>query len=379
MKRRAGFVLLIVLATGLFAIADGQEPDPTPMNRARNEKTLVVATKAISDSTIAVPPATSVQFGLQADKSSRSGGIELSNWIEQERKLNGLQAVDLLPYHVVVSYEQYDDDGDNVHSGVYEEYWAGPKKYKRIYAADDFNQTDYATEKGLFRRGDQRWPNRTQSQVRSEIIDPFYYAASLEGFQGKNVERRFKANKLQCVFVEKGQANSDPTQYCFEPNSSVLRYSRGFGWFQTVYNRIEVFQGRSVAQDVDVTDGGKLFLKLHVEVVELLSPVDEAVFSPSSEAIGPLGGRVSGVNLAPINSAVFVPPNFPASLSHQHFKVGVHFVIGKDGHVISVNGTSGPPEAYHWCEDTIRRWVFRPFFVLDKPVEVEQESSCQYN
>ena len=88
---------------------------------------------------------------------------------------------------------------------------------------------------------------------------------------------------------------------------------------------------------------------------------------------------MSGVSLMPINPAVAIAPHLPTSLSHQHFVVGAEFVIGKDGHVISAHAVSGPPDAYNWCEDVIRSWVFKPFLVLDKPVEVEQKTSCTYN
>src|SRR2546430_2810422 len=102
--------------------------------------------------------------------------------------------------------------------------------------------------------------------------------ATLQGFHGRNVERTFSGYKLRCVFIERDSGISDPTQYCFEPDSSVLRYTRGFGWFQTVYNRIEPFQGRNIAQEVDVTDGGKPYLKLRLEAIEFLSHVDDASF-----------------------------------------------------------------------------------------------------
>src|SRR5437879_1452262 len=177
-------------------------------------------------------------------------------------------------------------------STAYEKYWAGKKKYKRIYKSDNLNQTDYATDKGLLRQGDQQWPDGAQSQVRSEVIAPFYYAATLQGFHGRNVMRTFSGYKLQCVFIERDSGISDPTQYCFEPDSSVLRCTRGFGWFQTVYNRIEPLQGRNIAQEVDVTDGGKPYLKLHVETIEFLSHVDDASFLPPRDAVGPLGDRL---------------------------------------------------------------------------------------
>lgn len=119
-------------------------------NHNGNLKTLVVATEAKSDSAIAIPPIASVTINLKNDKhSSRADAVDLTTWLPKVAALNGLQSGDLQPWHIVVTYDQFDEDGDNVHSVVYEEYWAGAKKYKRIYKSDNFNQTDYVTEKGV--------------------------------------------------------------------------------------------------------------------------------------------------------------------------------------------------------------------------------------
>jgi hypothetical protein len=336
-----------------------------------------VTTETQPDSVVTVPPVTSVTFNLKTEKGLNADAIDLASWIAKEAALNGLESAGVLPWHIVVTYDQFDEDGDNVHSGVYEEYWAGEKKYKRIYKSDDFNQTDYATDRGLFRQGDQQWPDPVQSRVRQELITPFDYAATLQGFHGRNVERTFSGYKLQCVFIERDSEVSDPTQYCFEPDSSVLRYTHEFGWFQTVYNRIEPFQGRNIAREVDVTNGGKPYLKLRVETIEFLSRVDDATFLPPHDAVGPFGGRVSGVQLVPISMSSI--PQWPASLRQQHFTVKVDIVVGKDGHVVSVHAISGPPEGYKACEDAVRTWMFEPFLVLGEPVEVEQMSGCTWN
>lgn len=377
MLRQVDFVLLSILVLGSSVLVHGQEGNPTAANDSTNQKTLIVATETKSDSVVPIPPVTSWTVSLRAEKKPAVDAIDLSSWIAKEAVLNGLQSKDVRPWHIVVSYDQFDEDGDNVHSGVYEEYWAGEKKYKRTYKSDDFNQTEYATDKGLFRQGDQQWPDRVQSQVASEIVAPFYYAATLQGFYGRNVERAFGGYKLQCVFIEQDSGVSDPTQYCFEPGTSVLRYTRGFGWFQTVYNRIELLEGRNIAHQVDVTDGGKPYLKLRVETIELLPHVDDASFIPPSDAVGPLGDRVSGVQLVPINMSSMA--QWPASLRQQHFTVKAEIVVGKDGHVISAHATSGPPEGYKACENAVRKWIFKPYLVLNKPVEVEQKVECQNN
>ncbi len=377
MPRPADVVVFSILVLSSLATVHAQE-GPTSVNRTGDLKTLVVTTETKSDSVITVPPATSVTVSLRGGKKAAGpDAVDLPTWLNKEASLNGLQSTDLLPWHIVVTYNQFDEDGDNVHSGVYEEYWVGDKKYKRVYKSDNLNQTDYATDKGLYRHGDQRWPNRAESQVRAEVIAPFSYAATLQGFHGRNLERTFSGYNLQCVLIERDSGISDPTQYCFEPNSSILRYSRGFGWFQTVYNRIVSFQGRSLGQEVDVTDGGKPYLKLRVEIIELLSHVDDANFVPPSDAVGPLGDRVSGVSLKPISMSSH--PEWPASLRTQHFTVMVEIVIGKNGHVVSAHGASGPPEGYKACEDAVRKWVFKPYPVLDKPVEVEQKVGCSNN
>jgi hypothetical protein len=371
-------VLLSILVASSLAIVRAQEGHPAALNRVEDLKTLVVATETKSDSVIAVPPATSVSMSLRGGKKAAGAdAVDLPNWLNKETALNGLQSTDLLPWHIVVTYDQFDEDGDNVNSGVYEEYWVGAKKYKRIYKGDNLNQTDYATDKGLYRRGDQRWPNRAESQARAEVIAPFSYAATLQGFHGRNLERAFSGYKVQCVLIERDTGISDPTQYCFEPDSSILRYSRGFGWFQTVYNRIVPFQGRNLAEEVDVTDGGKPYLKLRVETIELLSHVDDANFVPPSDAVGPLGDRISGVSPVPVSMSSL--PQWPASLRAQHFKVTLEIVIGKDGHVVSAHAISGPPEAYKAGEDAVRKWVFKPYLVLDKPVEVEQKVELSNN
>jgi hypothetical protein len=211
MPRPADVLMFLILAVCSLTTVHAQE-NPTTANSTGGLKTLVVAAEAKSDSVIAVPPVTSMTVELEAPKrSSDTDAVNFADWLEKEATLNGLQSTDLRPWHIVVSYDHFDEDGDNVHSGVYEEYWVGAKKYKRIYTSDNFNQTDYATDKGLYRYGDQSWPDNTQSRVRTEVIAPFSYAATLRGFHRKDVERTFSGYKLHCVAIEMDSRSSNPT------------------------------------------------------------------------------------------------------------------------------------------------------------------------
>jgi hypothetical protein len=150
----AAVILSSMLIITSLATVHAQEAHPTLGNRIGNLRTVVVATAPSSDSEIAVPPATSVTFAMAANK--KTGGadaVDLPTWLSKEETLTGLQLLDL-SCHIIVAYDQFDEEGDNINTGVYEESWAGLTKLKRSYKSDRFNQTDYATEKGLYRRGD---------------------------------------------------------------------------------------------------------------------------------------------------------------------------------------------------------------------------------
>jgi hypothetical protein len=69
---------------------------------------------------------------VEKKKMADAEAIDLPSWLSKVASLNGLQSPDLLPWHIVLTYDQFDRDGDNIHSGVYEEYWTSTNRRKRI-------------------------------------------------------------------------------------------------------------------------------------------------------------------------------------------------------------------------------------------------------
>jgi hypothetical protein len=369
-------VLLASLAFGVALVSDAQS-DSAVIGRTVQPRVVIGSSDKASDTVIAVPPDTSWKGSISFRTASPSKNLDAGSavdWIHSQSALNGLQSTDIRPWHLVIAYDQFDEDGHNVHSGLVDEYWAGPKKYRISYKSDALNQTDYTTEQGLFRLGDQRWPNRDETQVRSEVVDPFSNLATLQDFRASNVERAFGPHSLHCVVFDKPGVISVPAQYCFDPGTSVLRYVRGEGWFQTVYNDTVQMEGRNIARDVEVTNGGHPFLKLRVQTLEQLSDIDDKEFTPPADAVSLSGKPVTGVNPKPIQTAF---PEWPSSLRQQHFLVIVEIVIGKDGSVISAHAASGPPEAYKAAEMTARKWRYRPYLVAGEPAKVETKVQFQ--
>lgn len=287
--------------------------------------------------------------------------------------VNGLDKADMPPWHVEMSYDEYDDDGDNVRSGRIEEFYSGPKKYKRIYSGDTLNQTDFATETGLHRVGDQRWPLPTEVQVWDETLRPLH-GARLDESNTKldKTDWQIGTAKLPCVIIRRTDlivSDNGLPKFCFDPGTLMLRYTRGRGWDETTYNNIVFFQGRYVARDVAVSHAGKLFLKIHIDELQNLPSVEESTFTPPANSTR-IGERIT---LSPVIllSEYLISSRALSRPRNETGKSTVNFVVGKDGRVIQADAVDGPKELRKAALDAIRGYRFRPFLVLDQPVEVE--------
>lgn len=156
MQRKLGLLLFTMLLVVSSSFAYGQEVRPATTSNPANQKTLVVATESKSDSVVAVPPVTSLAFSLKPEKKSSADAIDLPSWIAKEDALNGLQSANLVPWHIVVSYDQYDEDGDNVQSGVYEKFWAREKNTSAYTRAITLTKPTTERTRGYFVRETRR-------------------------------------------------------------------------------------------------------------------------------------------------------------------------------------------------------------------------------
>ena len=331
---------------------------------------VTIAPVSSSESVIAVPPissiTTTIPFAGKSDPKQKPGNT--NDWLRRVLPTNGLTTA-VQPWHLVVLYDQLDENGSKIHSGTLEEVWVNPRKYKRIYSSDNLNQTDIATDQGLFRSGDQRWPNAAETQVRAEIVDPFHYAATLQQDTTRDLERIFGPHSLDCVLLENPPGRiTQPTQYCFDHGGSALRYSWGLGWDQIAFNDIQSFQESKVAGYITVTHSGVPYLQMRLQLLESVATIRQEDFVPPPDAVPLLGKRVTGVLMNPGHIDF---PEWPSSMREQHFAVSVEIVVGKDGRVMKAHAVSGPAEAYKAAESSARKWTFPPYLLQGEPVEVE--------
>jgi hypothetical protein len=352
---------LVVVALLVPVCAQSNKPEIA----LENLKEVVISDNQ-SGSEIAIP----LSDSMRSLNPSTAKAIDVTSWLQRVVGVNGLDSPGLQPWHIVVNYDYLDEHGGIFDSGVFEEYWAGPKKYKSIYKSKRFNQTDYATPKGLFRSGDQRWPGRAEFEVRSQLADPFFLASDITATKLWKVSQHFGKSTLDCFqFERKYMADPGaPLEYCFEPGTNLLRYSHLEGWQQTTYNRIELFQGHYIGREISINNGRRPFLRIHVKILEDLRDTADFEFTPPLDAVALSGTRLKGVALKRLK---IVFPVQSGSMQGRHFNARVDIVVGKDGHVLSAHQASGPAEVRKACEDAAMKALYVPYKLLGEPVEVE--------
>jgi hypothetical protein len=306
-------------------------------------------------------------------------------------QVNGLDAPGLKPWHILVSYDKFDGDGDNVDSGTYEEFWVGASQYRLTYTSHDFTQTDFATENGLFRTGNDKWPGELQTRVRDEFVRPMFREMDFDYSKPEREKRDFGKVKLPCVMLRRPEtgymtvAGVARAGFCFEPDSLILRYSKGgMGrstiWDQTLYSRIMQFQDRYVAGDVEVTQGGKPYLKLHLEKLESIPSLNPTDFIPPPTAVA-----IDSKPIIPDSRVLMLDylvhqelPQYPKSIRPPGGEAVVEYRINKEGRVTAVQFVEGNSQMQKGLEEALKKFVYRPFLVRGEPVEVEVKQKFVY-
>jgi len=285
---------------------------------------------------------------------------------------NGLDTSGSQAWHLKLSYDHYDSDGDNDSSGTYEEWWAGPKKYKRIYSSDTFHRTEFATDKGFFFSGDQKWPQQVDEQVRAEVVNPLYTAASTDpNTKLDKIAWTIGSTQLPCVIIRQTNriiSDNGLRKYCFGSQLQVIRYTRGLGWDETVYNDVFTFQDRHVGRNVVVTHAGKKYLEVRVTALDVIQ-TGAPDFTPTPDAVAI--GEVIELEGREVAEHLEKPMHLDDRIQGSQGKFVLELLIGKDGRVKSAKAVEGPEKLRRAAEDAVRRMQFRPFLILDKPVEVK--------
>jgi hypothetical protein len=187
---------------------------------------------------------------------------------------------------------------------------------------------------------------------------------------------------MRCVFLRRKPAPDEPAgsnqnmdlnqvpAHCFEPDSTVLRYSSASPGYFIVYNDVVSFHSHFVARAIQQMSAGKPYMTVRVLELNALAP-DNVAFTAPAGSSGPLGGRIvlPPERMEIIGGKLDLPHSRMSDLTTANFSFKV--IIGKDGHVIDSTTISAPPGLSAAVAKAPRKLIFAPFTILGTPVEVE--------
>ncbi len=292
-------------------------------------------------------------------------------------KENGLEGDDAGPWHLKASFTALDEEGNVTDAGTYEEYWVNSTKYKRMFAGKAFTQTDYGTEKNIMRVGLREPAPLLLEEARREFTNPL----PIPGLAGRgSFEQKEIVNsgvKLECLRSHGMPVDPDRT-YCLGADKPYLRIvSSVMEKEQILHNRILAFHDRFIAGDLQFVLAGKRRLTAHLESIESLGTVDDAMFTPTADAVPvPRTLDIGIVNVsAAVSQGMLIrkeAPEYPYFARQNRITgtVVLQATIGKDGHIKDLHAVSGPAELMDSAAQAVRHWVYRPYLLNGQPVDV---------
>jgi TonB family protein len=289
---------------------------------------------------------------------------------------NGLVGPDLKPWHLHATFKATDESGNTIDQGTFEELWASRTKFRRTLTGIGYSQTDYGTEHGLMRSGDQQLPpNQVATSVRTEFVEPLPEPSALQNLSFDLKELGANGNKLSCLSVAPTSifpAYLNGQVFCLDVNKPFIRIDViSSTMTQAVHTRVLTFQGRFLAGDLQFFKATKLVLTAHLESIDLLDPVDDAIFTPTPDAkFVPRYINIAGVAAGMLKekTAPIYPPD--AKAAGVSGTVVLQSTIGTDGRVRDLKVISGPPELQKAALEAVSTWVYRPYLFNGQPVEV---------
>jgi TonB family protein len=337
---------------------------------------ILLAEVAFAQNSVPTAPAdNSKQIPASAAPNLSSMPTDPAALLAAGSKVNGLNGPEIAPWHIKATYQEFDAKGKLSSTGSYEEFWFSDKSYKRTYTSPTFTQTDYATERGLYRSGSQAWPGPRETAVRMYLTAPIPGKLGPRDLRLKEESDFIGKAHLQCVSLKSYEVLPSSSLYCFEQGRPMLRLAESpDGLSESLYNDVIEFRKHFIAREIRVTSRDQPVLVIHVDEIGSLSESARAEVTPSLDATGPLAGQIvlPEGTMSPF-VLVRVPPVFPAPAQYmrQEGTVILHISVGKDGVVTSAAAISGPDLLRKPAVDSVRKWEFRPFLVLGDPTEVE--------
>ncbi|WP_058189767.1 energy transducer TonB [Terracidiphilus gabretensis] len=299
-------------------------------------------------------------------------------------KLNNLTTEDAKPWHIKASFQLFDDQGAVTDEGTYEEFWASPFQFKRVFAGKNFSQTAYGGKAGILLSEVHGDTPDLLLAARNNLVNPLPPEAIIEHTTYTTKPLDAGNLKLTCVIPSASTpgAPADNSAYCLNQDEPLLRIAaRPSTSDQTFHNKLIRVEGRVIAGDLKITHDGKATVTVHVETASVLDPSEEAVFAPPADAVPEPLRTLNAPGVTPPRLKYSVEPVYPRDAHSNHIsgEIYISAIIGKDGKPREVHAVRGPKELQMSAIEAVNQYRFWPALLNGKPVDVQMTVQVNFN
>lgn len=227
--------------------------------------------------------------------------------ISQRRGQLGMEGT--APFHLIASFQEFDEDGKPAGKGTLDELWESPTQYrealvlpamKRVTSKDGKEALEEdlsAPPRELIEvdNGTQAW--RTGEWVLfaesgkgiDAVLQPFLLRSNTSNRLSYEAPRNEDA-ALECIGTEPdipGVADDTRlalTTYCLNKGNHLLRLIYRPNKISIGFNDVEPFGKKYIARSIEVALDGKVLLKLHIDVLEAASDFSSLNVPPPAAA-----------------------------------------------------------------------------------------------
>jgi Gram-negative bacterial TonB protein C-terminal len=310
---------------------------------------------------------------------------------------NGLPEDGIKPWHIKISFTLKDEYGKVDSQGTFEEFWAGPEKFKRVFASTSFSQVEYTTAADVRRTGNPNSAPTELVQITDQFLHPFSLdQSSIDAAKLQMSDLALGATELTCLSAGRAPTRRSDmalnSTFCVSKDLPILRLTLSVGAFtRTIRNGMIKFEGHYLPQTVDqfwsASEGsdGKQLYEAKLEAIEAISSADDAQFTPPPDSVPPpkiitLDARVTfPQRLHHAYPQYDYQPPEPHRSIQSAGAVGISVRIHSDGSVSPVAVVGGPLLLRQPSLEAVRKWTYKPFTKDGEPVEVNTTAFLVYS
>ncbi|WP_263383671.1 energy transducer TonB [Granulicella arctica] len=305
---------------------------------------------------------------------------ELRERLRQASLESSLDQAGLKPWHLLLSFQLLDAQGQSMEAGTIEEWWASPSLHRIVYTSKSYNNTELLKEQGFYKASPDIFPPEMMEAVQAQTVHPMPDSEEVEG--SKPDLRKLDMSKvpLDCIMLDQPLTNLAypplglfPT-VCLDRDKTSLRLRIDSGTIVVTHNTIGTFQGKHVATNQTISLDNLPVIKAHIEKLntEALTSSD---FQAASELVrieettpSIAGSVIAGNNLKKVT------PFYPAraKLNHVSGTVTLGALIGRDGRVHRLKIISTPDADLAIASlVAVRQWTYKPYVLNGQRVSVD--------